>query len=100
MATGTRTVLPQLTRRAPRQSVLTASDLRARHERRGPTTGLVLLALSLMVFCVLTHRPAIWDPSIIVPREHFLIVSAASLVAFAASPITKPAAHPVTALTG
>ena len=85
-------MLAHLTRRAPRQSVVTASDLQARHEQRGLIIGLMLLLLPLLAFWVLRQAPSTWDPVIAVPREHFLIVSAACIAAFLMATVLSVAA--------
>ena len=43
----------------------------------------MLLALPIVAFWVVTNGPAGWDPTIAVPAEHFIVVSAAALAAMA-----------------
>lgn len=57
-------MLAQLTRRAPRQSVLTASELQAQHEHKKLAVALMVLALPITAFWVVTNGPAAWDPTV------------------------------------
>ena len=72
--------------------MITASDLQARKERRGVALTLLLVLLPILAFWLLKVAPASWDPQIVVPREHFLIVSAACLIAFVMAIVLSVAA--------
>ena len=68
-------------KRAPARGVIASSDSQAKREKRVLLVGLALLTLPLVVFTLLRWAAPSRDIQIIVPTEHFLIVSAACLIA-------------------
>lgn len=68
-------------RRAPTRSVISTSDFQAERERHLLLVGFAILATPLIGFGLLRWVAPSLDRLIIVPTEHFLIVSAACFIA-------------------
>jgi len=62
---------------------ITPIDVARTGEQRRLRIAVAALVAPLLVFVVLHYGPEAWDPSIVVLPQHFYIVSATSLVAFA-----------------
>ena len=70
-------------KRAPALSVTATSDALADRERQMLRVGLTALTIPGVVFAFLRWAVPAWDTRVVVPTEHFLIVSSACLVALA-----------------
>lgn len=86
-------MIGDLVRRAPYRSVASSSGVEAAREKRLLGAWAALLALPLLVFAALRWFATGPDAQVIVPTEHFLVVSAACLVALLLAVLLSYAAY-------